>query len=96
MATFVSLINFTDQGIRNIKKSPHRAEQFKQLADTLGVTVKQIFWTVGHYDVVAVIEGSDKQVTTALLTLGALGNARTQTLRAFNADEFNEIIQAMP
>lgn len=96
MATFISLINFTDQGIQNVKKSPQRAENFKKLAGTLGVTVKEIYWTVGNYDVVAVIEGSDKQVTSVLLTLGALGNVRTQTLRAFSAEDFSEIIEAMP
>lgn len=96
MATFICLINFTDQGIRNIKKSPRRAEQFRGLAENLGVSVKDVYWTVGSFDVVAIVAGSDEQVTAALLTLGALGNVRTQTLRAFTGDEISRIIDTMP
>ena len=96
MATFISLFDFTDQGIRNIKKSPNRAEQFKELAGNMGVKVKDIYWTVGSHDVVAVMEGSDEAVTAVLLTLGALGNVRTETLRSFSAYEVGQIIEKMP
>ena len=96
MATFISLVSFTDQGIRNIKKSPARAEQFKELAGNLGVKIKDIYWTVGNYDVVAVMEGSDDAVTSALLTLGVLGNVRTQTLRAFSGYEIGQVMEKMP
>jgi uncharacterized protein with GYD domain len=96
MATFISLINFTDQGIRDIKKSPGRAEHFKEVAGNLGVKLKETYWTVGNYDVVAVLEGSEEAVTAALLTLGALGNVRTQTLRAFSAYEIGQVMDKMP
>jgi uncharacterized protein with GYD domain len=92
MATFISLINFTDQGIRNVKDSPERYGAFKGIAEKLGVTVKSAYYTVGHYDVVVTLEGSDEAVTGALLKLGSLGNVRTETLRAFSYDEMKNII----
>jgi uncharacterized protein with GYD domain len=96
MATFITLMNFTDQGIRNVKDSPARYEAFRTVAEKLGVTVKSVYWTVGQYDVVLVVEGSDEAVTSALLKLGSLGNVRTQTLRGFSAEEMKRIISKMP
>ncbi len=96
MPTFISLLNFTDQGIRSVKKSPGRAEDFKAMAEKIGVTVRDIYWTVGHYDLVVVLEGTDEAVTKALLVAGSLGNIRTETLRAFTESEFNGIIGNMP
>ncbi len=55
MATFITLVNFTEQGIRNAKESPNRAAAFAASAEKLGVKVKDIYWTVGHYDAVAII-----------------------------------------
>jgi uncharacterized protein with GYD domain len=96
MATFITLMNFTDQGIRNVKDSPARYEAFRTVAEKLGVTVKGVYWTVGQYDVVLVVEGSDEAITSALLKLGSLGNVRTQTLRGFSAEEMKRIISKMP
>jgi uncharacterized protein with GYD domain len=96
MATFISLLNFTDQGIRNIKDSPDRYEAFRAMAEKLGVIVKDMYYTVGHYDVVVVMEGSDEAVTTALLKVGSLGNVRTETLRGFSLDDMKKIIGKMP
>ena len=96
MATFISLLNFTEQGIRNIKNSPDRNEAFRAMAENLGVTVKDVYYTVGHYDVVAVMEGSDEAVTTALLKVGSLGNVRTDTLRGFSLEDMKKIIGKMP
>jgi len=80
MATYITLMNFTDQGIRNVKDSAKRAEAFKEAAMRLGVTVKDIYWTLGQYDIVATVEGPDDPSVTALgLALGALGNVHTQT-----------------
>ena len=92
MATFVSLVNFTDQGIRNVKDSPKRAEAIKATAKKLGVTVKEIYWTVGRYDVVVVMEGDDEAVTSTLLKIGSLGNVRSETLRAFSAADMGRIL----
>lgn len=96
MATFVSLINFTDQGIRDVKDSPRRYEAFRVMAEKLGVTVKSAYYTVGHYDIVLVLDGSDEAVTAALLKAGSLGNVRSQTLRGFSVDEMKKIVGSMP
>jgi uncharacterized protein with GYD domain len=93
MATYVILATFTDQGIKTAKDSPKRAEAFKQMAKTFGVTVKEIFWTQGRYDIVVLTEAPDELSATALnLSLGALGNIRTESLRAFSADEMATIV----
>ena len=88
MVTYVLLTNFTDQGIRNVKESPKRADAFRQMAKTFGVTVKEIFWTQGRYDIVTILEAPDEASALSLnLSLGALGNVRTESLRAFSAAE---------
>jgi uncharacterized protein with GYD domain len=87
---------FTDQGIRNAKDSPKRAEAFKQMAETFGTTVKELFWTQGQYDIVTVVEAPDEMSATALnLSIGALGNVRTESLRAFSAAEMMTIVNKM-
>jgi uncharacterized protein with GYD domain len=96
MATHISLINFTDQGIRNVKDSPNRAEAFMGLASKLGLQVKSMYWTAGNYDLVVVTEGSDEAAMAALLTTGTMGNVRSQTLRAYSASEIKKIIALMP
>ena len=95
MATFISLVNFTDQGIRNVKDSPDRFNAFKAMAENMGVTVKSMYYTVGNYDMVMVVEGSDEAATCALLKAGSLGNVRSQTLRGFSVDEMKQIISKM-
>jgi uncharacterized protein with GYD domain len=96
MVTYVVLATFTDQGVKNAKDSPKRAEAFKQMAKTFGVTVKDIFWTQGRYDIVTVVEAPDELSATALnLSLSALGNIRTESLRAFSAAEMTAIIAKM-
>jgi uncharacterized protein with GYD domain len=96
MATYVILDTFTDQGLKTAKDSPKRAEAFRQMAKTFGVTVKDIFWTQGRYDIVAVTEAPDELTATALnLSLGALGNIRTESLRAFSAEDMMKIVAKM-
>ena len=96
MVTYVVLAKFTDQGIRNAKDTPKRAEAFKQLAKTLGVTVTDIFWTQGRYDIVTIVEASDESSAMSLnLSLGALGNVRTESLRAFSAADMTTIVGKM-
>ena len=96
MANYVILATFTDQGVKTAKDSPKRAEAFRQMAKTFGVTVKDIFWTQGRYDIVAVTEAPDELTATALnLSLGALGNIRTESLRAFSAEDMMKIVAKM-
>jgi len=96
MATFISLLTFTDQGIRKIKESPSRAEAFTAAAAKLGLSVKSIYWTAGNYDLVVVAEGSDEAAMAALLSVGSLGNVRSQTLRAYSSSEMTKIVDLMP
>jgi uncharacterized protein with GYD domain len=87
------LANFTEQGIRNVKDTVKRAEAFKEAAKGAGVTVKDLYWTLGQYDVVATAEAQDEMAITALgLSLAKAGNVRTQTLRAFAVKEMTEIL----
>ncbi len=96
MVTYVVLAKFTDQGAKSAKDSPKRAEAFRQMAQTFGVTVKDIFWTQGRYDIVTVVEAPDELSATALnLSLGALGNIRTESLRAFSSAEMMKIVAKM-
>lgn len=92
MATFITLVSFTEQGIKNIKDTPSRFETFRQMATGLGVTVKEAYWTVGPYDMVVIVEGADENATSVLLKVGSLGNIRTQTLRAFSVEEIKQIL----
>jgi uncharacterized protein with GYD domain len=96
MVTYVVLTKFTDQGIRNAKESPKRADAFKKMAETFGATVKELFWTQGQYDIVTVVEAPDEISAAALnLSISALGNVRTESLRAFSAAEMMTIANRM-
>jgi len=93
MAQYVVLANFTDQGIRGVKETSKRAKAFRDLADGMGVKIKEIFWTLGSYDVVLTMEAAqDEAVASLMLKVGALGNLKSQTLRAFNETEIDSIV----
>ncbi len=93
MATYIVLTSFTDQGIRSAKDSTKRADAVRDLAKKFGVTAKEFFWTLGSYDVVAIFDAPDDASMTALgLAIGAAGNVRTQTMRAFSRDEMNGVL----
>ena len=93
MPTYISLVNFTDQGIREFSDSPKRTQAFKDLMGQLGGSVKDIYWTLGGYDLVVVTEGPDDETATAAaLKVSSLGNVRTTTLRAFDEGEIKAII----
>ena len=92
MATYIVLGNYTDQGIRNIKDAPKRTEAVKEMAKKTGVVLKETFWTLGAYDFVSIVEAPDDETSIAFgMSVGALGNVRTQTLRAFSATEMTGI-----
>ena len=97
MATFISLVNLTQQGIRDFKDSPDRAAKFSSMVEKAGAKVKEVYWTIGSYDVVVVMEAPDDETAAAvMLGLGSLGNVRTQTMRAFDSSEMKEIISKVP
>ena len=96
MATYVVLGTFTEQGVRNAKDSPKRADAFKEMAKKCGVTVKDLYWAQGQYDVVTILEAPDDlSVTSLSLSVGALGNVRTQTLRLFSPADMKVIVDKM-
>lgn len=93
MAMYVVLANFTDQGVRDVKDTVKRADAFKELAKSSGATVRDIYWTLGQYDIVATVDAPDDAVVTAIgLTLAKAGNVRTQTLRAFSSADMGAIL----
>jgi len=93
MALFVTLMNWTDQGVKSFKDSVDRADTAKSALRAQGVEIKQIYWTIGPYDLVTIVEAADAETATAaLLQLAAQGNLRSTTLRAFTADEMRGVI----
>ncbi len=93
MAAYIVLINFTDQGIRNVKQIPERRKAGIAAAEKLGIKVKDAYWTVGAYDAVVVADAPNEEaMTTWALRVASKGNIRTQTMRAFSADEMNKIL----
>ena len=96
MPTYIVLGQFTDQGIRNVKDTPKRAQALKDMAKKFGATVNAVYWTLGQYDIATIVDAPDDAAVNALLlSVGALGNVRTQTLRAFSADEMGHILGRM-
>ncbi len=96
MPTYVTLMNWTDQGIRTAKDSVQRRDQANALAEKHGARIEQVYWTVGPYDLVTIIEApDDESATSMLLELGSAGNLRTTTLRAYGREEMSGIIQRL-
>lgn len=96
MPTYVTLVNWTDQGVKTAKDTVKRAREFRTLVEQRGGKLSSIYWTQGRFDIVTTIDAPDEQtVMTLLLTLGGLGNVRTETLRAFNESEVEGILQKM-
>ncbi len=94
MATYVTLYNFTDQGLKGIKDTVKRTEAAKKAAAQIGVTIKEVLWVQGQYDIIVISESSDEMASNALaLSTLKLGNVRGQTLRAFTAAEMEKILE---
>lgn len=93
MAINISLLNFTEQGVKNVKDSPQRAQAFRDMAKKNGVSVRDIFWCIGRYDMVVITEGSDEAVAATLLNVARLGNVRSQTMRAMDVDSFQKVLE---
>ena len=93
MAINVSLVNFTDQGMRNIKDSPQRARAFREICKQNGVQVREMLWTTGAYDMLVIIEGPEDALSSVLLSAAKLGNVRTQSLRAMDQETFQRVLE---
>jgi uncharacterized protein with GYD domain len=97
MATYIILFRFTQQGIQDIKESPDRVDVAKQTFQAMGAKVKEFYSVMGRYDTVFIVEAPDDEtVARATLSLGSLGNVRTETMRAFTEEEYQKIIKALP
>ena len=97
MATYITLVRFTQQGIGNIRESPARLDRAKEAIKAAGGELKAFYLTMGQYDAVLISEGpSDEAYVTTMLAIGSAGAVRTETLRAFPEDEYRKIIAALP
>ncbi len=96
METYIALAQFTDQGIRTVKDTTRRADAVKEAAKKFGASMPQIYWTLGKYDLVTIIEAPDAASATAFaLAIGTAGNVRMQTLRAFSREEMGVVLSKM-
>ena len=96
MAHYVVLVRFTEHGLQGIKDGPARLEQAREDFRAAGAELKQFFLTMGEYDSVAIVEAPDDETMAKLsLRIGARGNSRSETLRAFSEDEYREIISSI-
>jgi len=94
MATYVSLVRFTDQGIRTYEDTVERSENYGQIIEGAGGRLISVLWTLGDYDIVTVFEAPDDETATSVaLEVCAMGNIRTTTMRAFDAEEMGAIIE---
>jgi uncharacterized protein with GYD domain len=96
MPTYVALMNWTDQGAAADKETVHRRDQADALAEKHGARIEQLYWTMGHYDIVVILEAPDDETAPAfMLELSSAGNLRTSTLRAYDHDQMQAIIQRL-
>jgi len=93
MAMYVSLLQFTDQGVRNVKDTIKRSEAATAEAEKMGVKIINTFWTMGTYDVVFLLDApNDETVSAFSLKIGSLGNVKSQTMRAFRVEEMESLL----
>lgn len=96
MPTYISLMNWTDQGIRDFKGTVDRAKAAREMAERMGGSLKEIYWTMGEYDLMTISEFPDDETGMAfLLSIGSLGNIRTTTLQAHTEGQISEIISRL-
>ena len=96
MPRYVVLVNWTEQGIRNVKETLQRTDSGGELAEKHGLKLEQAYWTVGPYDMVTIFEApNDEALSAHLLEIGSLGNVRTTTLRAYSEQEMSAILQRL-
>ena len=96
MATYINLVSWTDQGIRNIKEAPQRIEAFRKTVEAAGGKLIGFYVTIGKYDIVTIVEApNDEAITNIALNTGSRGNVRTETMKAFTEQEFRNILAKM-
>ncbi len=96
MATYVTLLNYTDQGIRNTKEAPQRIEAAKALIESMGGRFVAYYLTLGQFDTVIIAEAPDDEtVAKVVMKIAGAGNVRTTTMRAFDEAEATRIFQSL-
>jgi uncharacterized protein with GYD domain len=96
MAKYILLVNWTEQGVKNVKDSPKRLDAARKLAETAGAKMGDFYMTMGGYDMVAHVDApDDATLAKFVLHLAGAGNVRTQTLKAFSEDEYRKILGAL-
>ncbi len=97
MATFITTISLTDQGLKAIEETCQRSQDFQAAVQPMGVTVRDLYWTLGQYDGLLILDAPDEATATAaMLHLSSLGNVHTHTTRAFNTAEMTAILRRLP
>jgi uncharacterized protein with GYD domain len=97
MPTYISFIQYTQQGLQKIKDSPSRLDQARKAYEAAGGKLKDFYLVMGEYDIVVVADlPNDEAVAKLALNLGAGGNIRTRTSRAFTEAEFRKLVQSLP
>jgi uncharacterized protein with GYD domain len=97
MPTYISLVQFTDKGIQAAKQTTQRVADWAAKVQSMGVSIKRMYWTLGQYDQVCVFEAQDDETAAAvLLAADMLGNIRTQTMRALTTSEMDKILAKVP
>jgi uncharacterized protein with GYD domain len=96
MKTYIILLNYTEQGIKDIKESPSRLDAARKAAEAMGCKLKEWYLVMGQYDAVVVAEApTDEAASRLMLTIGSLGNVRTQTLSALTEDEYRKVCASL-
>lgn len=96
MTTYIMLINWTEQGVKNVRESPKRLDAAKKLLGEMGGSFKEFYLTMGDYDMVAICDAPDDAVAARFaLSLGSGGHVRTRTLKAFPEAAYREIINSL-
>lgn len=96
MPSYIILVDWTDQGIKNIKDTIKRAKSFEGAIEKAGGKSLGFYYTIGKYDMVAIVQApTDEAIASVLFSLGSLGNVRTETLKAFSTDEAANIIEKL-
>jgi uncharacterized protein with GYD domain len=97
MPTYIELVKWNPQGLRDVKNTVTRIEELRAQIDQAGGRLVGIWWTQGAYDVVAVTEWPDDESASAFVLADAMvGNIRPETMRAYTAEEMQRIIQKLP
>jgi len=97
MAKYISLVNYTQKGVENIKDSPNRLDAFKQVCQSMGAKVERFYLTMGRYDLVVIVDAPDPEtVAKIILTTASRGAINTETLPAFTEEEYRKIISELP